>query len=289
MKDYSLPLLTLRKLAKDYEAAMLKRQYDKAYEQLEGVVTDIKDIFDQNEATSLKYQDAIIKLIQATAHEQYESLVKGLTDQEKATVTLQSLDQLDTAAFSEETLEQEEMRIKLLFSLLSEDEDLNPLYKFFFLAQQRYENSINSDNIFQKIKAFTQNVSVETLFNRLPLSAFTSFYNATRDDIPLRPLTGARRKQAKAASPIRALLDQIIDAASFDAHRDELMELVQELNIDSGRLTAIQDILNGPYLRRGASAVQRLKGLLGGVLREGVEHTNFDLMLLATLSKYDVA
>ena len=30
MRDYSLPLLVLRKLAKDYENAMLKRNYDKA-------------------------------------------------------------------------------------------------------------------------------------------------------------------------------------------------------------------------------------------------------------------
>jgi hypothetical protein len=38
MNDYSLPLLTLRRLAKDYEAAMLKRQYDKAYELANDIV-----------------------------------------------------------------------------------------------------------------------------------------------------------------------------------------------------------------------------------------------------------
>lgn len=32
MTDYSLPLLVLRKLAKDYEEAMLKRNKDKAYQ-----------------------------------------------------------------------------------------------------------------------------------------------------------------------------------------------------------------------------------------------------------------
>jgi hypothetical protein len=31
MTDYSLPLVVLRKLANEYETAMLKRQYDKAY------------------------------------------------------------------------------------------------------------------------------------------------------------------------------------------------------------------------------------------------------------------
>ncbi len=32
MNDYSLPLLVLRKLSKDYEDAMLKGKKDKAYE-----------------------------------------------------------------------------------------------------------------------------------------------------------------------------------------------------------------------------------------------------------------
>lgn len=32
MNDYSLPLLVLRRLSKDYEDAMLKRNKDKAYE-----------------------------------------------------------------------------------------------------------------------------------------------------------------------------------------------------------------------------------------------------------------
>lgn len=32
MTDYSLPLLALRKLSKDYEAAMLKLNKDRAYE-----------------------------------------------------------------------------------------------------------------------------------------------------------------------------------------------------------------------------------------------------------------
>lgn len=32
MNDYSLPLVVLRKLANEYETAMLKRQYDKAHQ-----------------------------------------------------------------------------------------------------------------------------------------------------------------------------------------------------------------------------------------------------------------
>ena len=32
MTDYSLPLVVVRKLATQYETAMLKRQYDKAYQ-----------------------------------------------------------------------------------------------------------------------------------------------------------------------------------------------------------------------------------------------------------------
>jgi hypothetical protein len=31
MNDYSLPLVVLRKLANEYETAMLKRKYDDAY------------------------------------------------------------------------------------------------------------------------------------------------------------------------------------------------------------------------------------------------------------------
>jgi hypothetical protein len=121
------------------------------------------------------------------------------------------------------------------------------------------------------------------------MNAFATFYNATRDDLPLRPLTGARRKQAKAATPIRAVLDQIVDGETWEVHRAELRELVDALTIDDGRRSAIQEILDGPYLRRGASAVQRLKGLLRGILQESSDHTNFDLMLLETLSKYGVS
>lgn len=277
--------------AKTYVAELEKvtAQHTAVSDQLEGVIEDVKDILGVNEESSLKAQDAVIKIIQATAHEQYEALVKGLTDEEKATIILRSLDQLEAVNFSEEALEQEELRIQLLSSLLSDDEEVNPLYQFFHNAQKNYEATIASDNVFKKVKAFTQNVTVETIFNRLPLNAFATFYNATRDDLPLRPLTGARRKQAKAASPIRAVLDQIVDGETWEVHRSELLELVDGLTIDDGRMSAIKDILSGPYLRRGASAVQRLKGLLRGILQESSDHTNFDLMLLETLSKYGVS
>jgi hypothetical protein len=46
MNDYSLPLLVLRRLSKDYEEAMLSRQQDKAYQ----VATDLVDM-------ALKLQD----------------------------------------------------------------------------------------------------------------------------------------------------------------------------------------------------------------------------------------
>jgi hypothetical protein len=46
MNDYSLPLLVLRKLSKDYEEAMLSRKQDKAYQ----VATDLVDM-------ALKLQD----------------------------------------------------------------------------------------------------------------------------------------------------------------------------------------------------------------------------------------
>ena len=46
MNDYSLPLLVLRRLSKDYEESMLSRQQDKAYQ----VATDLVDM-------ALKLQD----------------------------------------------------------------------------------------------------------------------------------------------------------------------------------------------------------------------------------------
>lgn len=46
MNDYSLPLLVLRRLSKDYEEAMLLRKQDKAYE----VASDLVDM-------ALKLQD----------------------------------------------------------------------------------------------------------------------------------------------------------------------------------------------------------------------------------------
>lgn len=263
-------------------------QEEKYQNQLDVVIADVQDILAQNEESSLKAQDAIVKIIQATAEEEYDKLVKGMTDEEKATTILNSFDQLDGIAFSDEALEQEELRIKILSALISEDEDTNPLFKFFYLAQQDYQNALNSDAIFKKVKALTQNVTVENFFNKLPASRFLSFYNATRDDMPLRPLTGARRKQRAAASPIREILNQIVDQETFDIHRPDLLQLITDLQVDEGRMNAIVDILNGPYMRRGATAVQRLQGLLRGLLKEGSEHTNFDLMLLETLSKYGV-
>jgi hypothetical protein len=46
MNDYSLPLLVLRRLSKDYEDAMLSRQQYKAYQ----IATDLVDM-------ALKLQD----------------------------------------------------------------------------------------------------------------------------------------------------------------------------------------------------------------------------------------
>jgi nucleoside diphosphate kinase len=103
------------------ELDKLTAQHAAVTEQLDGVIEDVKDILGVNEEASLKAQDAVIKLIQTTAQEQYEALVKGLSDEEKATIILRSLDQLEAVNFSEEALEQEELRIQLLSALLSEE------------------------------------------------------------------------------------------------------------------------------------------------------------------------
>ncbi len=51
MNDYSLPLLTLRKLSKDYENAMLKRQWALAYQisvDLVEVALKLQDLSDED-------------------------------------------------------------------------------------------------------------------------------------------------------------------------------------------------------------------------------------------------
>ena len=263
------------------EEKILKYQED-----LDDVIEQVNDTIQKNEQASTQAEGEIVKSVQRAASEEFDDLLTKLSDRDKAQITLRSLDQIDPDDFDEETMNQDEYRLELLNVLLSDNKNDNPILKFFDLMNVQYEEAKGSDTHFAGVKNNTQNVSVEMLFNRLPTSAFSFFYNATHDDVPLSRISSKKRKQVKAYTPIKKLLNDIKSEADFDDHKQELKDLIDDLDVDPGRMRALQDIISGPYKRRGATVIQRLTGMLRGVITEKcVPDSSADWLVLEILSK----
>ena len=254
---------------------------------LDDVVEQCVDIINTNELASKVGEGETIVAVQKAAQKEFDDTLTKMTDQEKAQTVLKSLDQIDPDMFDEETLNQDEYRLELLNVLMSGDPDENPIAQFFYLTGQQYEEAKNTEKHFAGAGRNTQNVSVEMLFNRLPMSAFSFFYNATHDDLPLSRISTKKRKQVRVYSPVKKILDKITTEEEWEAKKSEVKDMIDELDVDVGRMRALQDILTGPYKRRGATVVQRLLGMLKGVIQEShLPDTESDLVLLEILSKY---
>lgn len=247
-----------------------EEKHDMYKDELDQVFDQMLEVIGQNEQSSLEYQEKVIDTCQKTAKEEFDKLAEHISTHEKPTMVFRTFEEIESELIDDETFDQDLIRLEHLNLILSENEDENPLYVFFFLAGAKYDETKGSDANFKKLVYRTQNITVETLWNRLPMSVFTFFYNNTKDDVPLRKLSGGRRKQVKAFQPINDILDIIKTEDDFDKYKFNLKEMIGAMDLDEGRHKAIDDIINGPFLRKGATAVQRLKGMLKGVLREAV-------------------
>jgi len=84
------------------------------------------------------------------------------------------------------------------------------------------------------------------------------------------------------------LLDSITSEAEFNAKKFEIKDMVSELDIDSNIMNALMNIIEGPYQKRGTTIIQKLKGMLKGILRECVQPgITLDTLYLEVLSKYE--
>lgn len=267
---------------KDLEAT--EEKLEEYSEELENVRQQALNIIGINEDNSTDYQDQIINLVQYTSDEEYDKLLAEMSDREKAEIKLRSLDELEPELLDDDQLDKDEHRLELLNVLQSKDPDENPLIKFFTLANQKYEEAKLSDAHFKGVSRNTQNVSVEMLYNRLPTSNFIYFYNASKEDLPVRKITGKRRKQMKATSPILGILDGIKSEEDFVKQRYELKDLAGELDIDAGRMNAVLGVIDGPYKKRGTTAVQKIRGMLKGILQES---TTLEMLALEILSNHN--
>lgn len=253
--------------------------------ELDQIIAQMMDVVAQNEQASLEYQDKVIKVVQQVAEKEYGELLDTIGEEEKKEIVLRSLEDLDIELLDDEQFDQDLVRLEHL-NLLRQVDDGNPLYQFFYLVNEQYEALKASDAFFKGLKRNTQNVTVELLWNRLPMNAFLFFYNATKEDMPLRRLTGQRRKQVKTINPIREMLSMIDSEQEFEKQRDWLRQKIGELSMDQGRRNAVMSILDGPYKRRGATAVQRLNGMLRGIMRESTETEDTFRTILANLGMY---
>lgn len=261
--------------ANDKRANDFKEELEEAKEKFEDYSLELEQVYDQmletigqNEESSLEYQEKIIDICQKTAKEEYDKLVDEMSVEEKGSVTFKSFEEIENTFIDDEDFDQDLIRLEHLNLLLTEDETQNPLYIFFYLANEKYNEAKGTDENFKKLVFRTHNISIETLWNRLPTSVFTYFYNAAKDDQPLRKLTKGRRKQVKSFQPIKDVLNMIKTEEDYEKYKYNLREMIDNMDMDSGRRKAIDEILSGPFKRRGATAVQRILGLLRGVLRE---------------------
>jgi uncharacterized protein YukE len=275
---------------KEFQSKMNEdqRKMDEYSEELEAVREQALNIIGENEDTSTTYQEAVIELVQDIAEEEYDHLLAVMSDREKAEIQLKSLDDIEPEMLDDEQLDRDEQRLTLLNMLTKDTADENPLIKFFYLAEKKYEETKASDKQFAGVARRTQNVTVEMLYNRLPMNNFIYFYNASKDDLPVRKITVRRRKAMKVTSPIMSLLDKIDSEEEYNKKKYEIKDLIGELDVDAGRMSALMSLLDGPYKKRGTTTVQRLRGMLKSILRESIEPgVTMDTLYLEVLSRYD--
>jgi len=271
------------------ELAEAKESFDAYSSELEQVYDQMLDTIGTNEQTSLEYQDKIIDLCQKTAKQEYAKLVDELPIGDKNTQAFKSFEDIESTLLDDDEFDHDLVRLEHLNLLISEDENQNPLYVFFYLANEKYNETKGSDENFKKLVTRTHNISVETLWNRLPVSVFAYFYNAAKDDTPLRKLTKGRRKLVKSFQPIKDVLDMIKSEEDYEKYKYNLQEMIGNMDMDEGRQIAVDEILRGPYIRKGATAVQRILGLLRGVMRESFDFdVESDDAFIDILVKYNV-
>lgn len=264
-----------------------KEKYNEYSLELEQVYDQMSDTINQNEQSSLEYQDKVIELCQKIGKKEFNKIVDEMGTDENNIKNLKTFEEIADVLISYEDFDDDVVRLEHLNLILSDNEEVNPLYTFFHLYNGKYNETKGTDENFKKLVYETQNISVETLWNRLPMSAFSYFYNTTKDDQPLRKLTKGKLRQIKSFQPIKDVLNMITSEDEYEKYRENLREMLDNMDIDQGRRKAIDEILSGPYKRRGATAVQRLLGLLRGVLRENCDiDIQSDKMYLDILSKY---
>ena len=261
-----------------------KTHYEDFRDKIADVYNEIDQVIGHNEALNLKYQDDLIEVIKSTAD---DILDKNLSKDEKKELStiLHSLQDLETIKYEQQLEIDDDVKLELLNLLISDDDNINPLYKLFELLNANYEQAKQSDATFKtNSKGGRFNKNIETYWNRLPVSVFQYIYNATPDGSPLTRLSRKKREQKQTATPMADLIDSITDEASWLASRDQLLQYIDGINVDGGRKAALAEIINGPFIRKGASSAKRLKGMLSTLLKEKTTEYEFDKTLLHILS-----
>jgi hypothetical protein len=252
------------------ELQSVQERMDEAQEELDGVYEQMSEVIGTNEENSGIYVNEVVTLIQQTAEEEYDQLLADMSDREKATITLQSLENLEDTMLDDEELDKDELRLSLLSVLQSDDQKQNPLLIFFDTAREKYQEAKGTDVHFAGVARNTQNISLEMLYNRLPMSNFIYFYNASKDDLPVMRMTRKRRKQLRVASPVTELLSKITSPEDWETQKINVRDMVADLNIDDDRMKGLLNVIDGPYKRRGVTVIQKLQGMLKGILKEDV-------------------
>lgn len=232
-----------------------------------------------------KYVPLIVDLIRSTAATVYNEIKKE-SETAPAEIELHGLDQLDPEYFNVDRLSEDSVKLELLKMLESDDYTFNPVIRFLEMKKEGFNLRDVLSGVYDSKQGSADwvNITRNKLDNALPVSQLVRYYNFIRGDEPLKTFT-VQQKQTKSKVASGMSLLNIKSKEEFEAKKEEIRALINGLNVDEGRKAAALSILNEPFVRRGRTAVDRLRGLLGGVVSD-MSRESFDATFASMMRRF---
>lgn len=257
----------------------IQAQYEK---ELEDVRNQIEDIIGQNEKSNNEYLEQLMVVMKHAVNRLYEKYNTPESSEPQQFSQTIPLHELDVEMLQTKIKEDRETQMQLLEMLMSEDDSINPLLKFFELAEVRYDDM--KDHAHALRNGDNYNVSVERLFNALPLFQFINyFYSVILKGAPIK-LNNSQKTTMDKNAGILTKLKNINSEVQFDAIKDEVKEFIKKSPVSDSQKQMLIGLADGKFItRKGApNAAKKIHSSLSTSLQT----ESFDDFAVSILEQY---
>ena len=241
------------------ELEKVKATKDDHKKELDDVYAEIENVVGENEELNDQYLDQLLTVINHTANRLYKIQANQLQVDKEAPKTSIPLHELDYEKLQAQVNKDAEAQLQLLELLASEDDSINPLLIFLKLQDERYKEA--KDRSFQLKNGDNYSITVDQLYNNLPLFALINYFSHTILRSPEIKLSKVQQKRANSSSSDGGgMLDRLSNVkteAQFENLRPELIDYLNGLTVSNK--DTLLNMAKGPFNTRKGSANAAVK------------------------------